>query len=434
MDKNQFVIKFDQIVKSKLNKTSSFNDVKKLINEGEITLFQNEEVSSYSYLKEVNSILDRILNIIYSPHILVKNEEVILRSELAKPLIQEAFMKTISSPSLWKKKGEEMSPEYVYSSETDDTKDIYENRFIKYVFKMIENYLTKYIESDTFINKSIKQYYKVSSFEFSKINIIDDIINNKELFDYLNKTRSNVEETNQLTKAINKVKRIKYTSFYKEIDETKLTFPIIPTNILLHDLNYNKVFKFYKHYFSSSESYKSGEYEEFNTYVVFRLFSTLINNKYKVSKDASIEFTNGSLKLDNFNFSKDGFTYVLTKKQNKLTFEVSYLDEQETYEVLLEERMRYVEDDSTLVITLKSLLDYSSSIELSLVDNSKDLLETMLKSMRLVIEKEDPSLCPVCGNTHVEVKDSFYCPNCHSKYVVIDKDHIKKIWIKRLWR
>ena len=96
--------------------------------------------------------------------------------------------------------------------------------------------------------------------------------------------------------------------------------------------------------------------------------------------------------------------------------------------------MRYVEDDSTLVITLKSLLDYSSSIELSLVDNSKDLLETMLKSMRLVIEKEDPSLCPVCGNTHVEVKDSFYCPNCHSKYVVIDKDHIKKIWIKRLWR
>ena len=86
MDKNQFVIKFDQIVKSKLKKTFSFDDVKKLMKEGEISLFQNEEVSSYSYLKEVNNILDRILNIIYSPHILVKNEEVILRSELAKPL------------------------------------------------------------------------------------------------------------------------------------------------------------------------------------------------------------------------------------------------------------------------------------------------------------------------------------------------------------
>ena len=96
MDKNQFVIKFDQIVKSKLKNTFSFDDVKKLMKEGEISLFQDEEVSSYSYLKEVNNILDRILNIIYSPHIQVKNEEVILRSELAKPLCQESFIKTIS--------------------------------------------------------------------------------------------------------------------------------------------------------------------------------------------------------------------------------------------------------------------------------------------------------------------------------------------------
>ena len=57
MDKNQFVIKFDQIVKSKLKNTFSFDDVKKLIKEGEISLFQDEEVSSYSYLKEVNNIL-----------------------------------------------------------------------------------------------------------------------------------------------------------------------------------------------------------------------------------------------------------------------------------------------------------------------------------------------------------------------------------------
>ena len=64
MDKNQFVIKFDQIVKSKLKKTFSFDDVKKLMKEGEISLFQDEEASSYSYLKEVNNILDRILNII----------------------------------------------------------------------------------------------------------------------------------------------------------------------------------------------------------------------------------------------------------------------------------------------------------------------------------------------------------------------------------
>ena len=433
MDKNQFVIKFDQIVKSKLKKTFSFDDVKKLMKEGEISLFQDEEVSSYSYLKEVNNILDRILNIIYSHHILVKNEEVILRSELAKPLCQESFINTISSPSLWKKKGDEMAPEYVYSIETDDTKDIYENRFVKYVFKMIENYLAKYIESDTYINKSIKQYYKVSSFEFSKINIIDDIYENEDLFNYLNRTSSNVEETNMLTKAINKSKRIRFTSFYKGVDDSKLTFPIIPTNILLHDINYNKVFKFYKHYFSTS-SYKSGVYEEFNTYVIFRLFNSLINNRYKVSKEASMEFVNGSLRLDNFSFAKDGFTYRLSKKSNNLLFEVNYLNEKEIYEVSLEERMTYKENDNRLVITLKSLIDYSSSIELSLIDNSKDLLDTMLKSMRLVIDKEDPSICPVCGNINVEVTDNYTCSKCHSKYIVIEKDHAKKLWIKRLGR
>ena len=63
MDKNQFVIKFDQIVKSKLKKTFSFDDVKKLMKEGEISLFQNEEVSSYSYLKEVNIIVMSINHI-----------------------------------------------------------------------------------------------------------------------------------------------------------------------------------------------------------------------------------------------------------------------------------------------------------------------------------------------------------------------------------
>ena len=80
-----------------------------------------------------------------------------------------------------------------------------------------------------------------------------------------------------------------------------------------------KVFKFYKHYFSTS-SYKSGVYEEFNTYVIFRLFNSLINNRYKVSKEASMEFVNGSLRLDNFSFSKDGFTYRLSKKSNNLLF------------------------------------------------------------------------------------------------------------------
>ena len=97
-----------------------------------------------SFLREVASVLNVIVSIIYHPHISNKHEEVIIRIELAQQTSREDFLDTVRDSKLWKEHDARMIPEEVHYHQYIDELRIYENRFIGFLIDVIDKELAKF--------------------------------------------------------------------------------------------------------------------------------------------------------------------------------------------------------------------------------------------------------------------------------------------------
>ena len=128
-----FTAKLNRIV----SKNNSFGDVYKALKNNRIKFndkYDFEETKKK--LEEFNKVLDKVISIIYAPHIEVSTSEIVLRSEQAGRLSRESFFDTTRDTKLWKRKNHELTPEYVHTKENIDTIDNYENRFISLLLLM----------------------------------------------------------------------------------------------------------------------------------------------------------------------------------------------------------------------------------------------------------------------------------------------------------
>ena len=116
----------------------------------EIEKLETESMQSFSiesdraFLKEVSSVLNVIISIIYHPHIANKREEVVIRIEQAQQISEEAFRQILADSRLWKSHGMKMIPEEVYHYQHIDELRIYENRFIGLLISLIDKALSSF--------------------------------------------------------------------------------------------------------------------------------------------------------------------------------------------------------------------------------------------------------------------------------------------------
>ena len=128
------------------------------------------------FFESISRILSVIISIVSRPVLANKAEEVIVRSTSAARLTPEMFQKTVADSMLWRQRGVDMIPEYVYYQQYVDEIKTYENIFIVNLIKLaktlnpdliIGNFSTGYLE-DALDDNSFKfttGYIAFASFE-----------------------------------------------------------------------------------------------------------------------------------------------------------------------------------------------------------------------------------------------------------------------------
>ena len=243
--------------------------------------------SDLKYFDEINFILSVISSIISHPHISTSGEHIVVRTELANTISNETFQMTMRDSQLWKDDGLGMVPESVYYYQSIDELCIYENIFVVMLIRMIEAELKKY--SDFYVSL-------IETFEGQPILSLSG--NNADI------------ALNRIGKVFKKLKYIKDTRFYKEINRRGISLKTVhPTNILLKDRLYNYCFKFYRSIVTYSD--KQVLLKDFRTYYYVLLLRALKKRGFAFHKPTTAneikQDKDGCLILPNVDFSDNVF-------------------------------------------------------------------------------------------------------------------------------
>ena len=464
-----FTAKLNRIV----SKNNSFGDVYNALKNNRIKFndkYDFEETKKK--LEEFNKVLDKVISIIYAPHIEVSTSEIVLRSEQAGRLSRESFFDTTRDTKLWKRKNHELTPEYVHTKENIDTIDNYENRFISLLVSKISDEFEIIRNSMEFVSDSLEEHFETSGITFNEYSIFNSF---KE-FSYpyegiFVKPLTSVVRINKLINRLNKrIKNIKGTTFYKITSKKKIADAIMLTNVLLHDEKYNYCYKYYKnnYLFENKESFDFNI--AFKNYVKASLINYLVksavgrsgaNLKSKVYLDETKNFH-----FNKIIFKKDIFSYFMSEDYDGVIVEVHFLNESKYTKLkvgdnrlarfyllpvfsLDEDNKDYINErllslsknyDNVILITMANYLhEYNNSICLSVFKNNHDILFKNLFSsftMLFLVDSEEYKFkCPVCGAKNVYQKDNhFECSKCNSSFSFVDVKGEDALWIKSLRR
>ena len=170
-DSKDFLVNFTELMKTEIGKAP-------------IGLYHALDSFSYSEpyhfeeemkrLEELKTVSDKILSIVYNPHIKVETNEIIQRSELAGKLSHDSFSDTMRDPKLWKEKSGKMVPEYVHTVETIDSIDTYENRFISLLIYEINDDIEATLDNLTPMVESLEEHYQNNQFTFGSYSPMRD--------------------------------------------------------------------------------------------------------------------------------------------------------------------------------------------------------------------------------------------------------------------
>lgn len=381
------------------NKKSYYTNIKKL---NLPSLQQSSLANDKEYFAELKFIISVINTIIAKPHILSKEEQVIIRSEQAKSLNSESFSLTIKDPSLWKENSKRlMQPEYVHNVLYTDKIDIYENMFICLLIDLINSELISY---------RLHYLKLISTLDNS------DLIVNK---DYV------IEAIELIDSLLRKLRYVKNSSFYKTVSKTNFNERFIkPTNILLKDRLYNYCYKFYKKFIVYDDI--NDLIIDFNSYLAYLIMKALSDLGYK--KVANMSFSNGifgiELKITNTNYID-----ILVKSnkyktpyRHRLIFDTT-------------EELNNYEDSDILSYSLFDIwniydIKKDKYLSSSLISEIK-LIEIYLNKLTHII-KVDSNIynkyCLICRNSIDYTNNVYVCEKCGSIYTYLEDDII---WLIR---
>ena len=382
------------------------------IEEREIASLQKESLESDSaYLKEVSSLLNAVVSIIYHPHIANKTEEVILRVEQVGSVGPDEFRQILMDTKLWKRHGAEMIPEEVHYRQYIDELRIYENQFIVMLIDMMDRELARY-----------------NSFYVSKLPTFDS-----------RSASLPKDDVGGIIVTIDRLRRriqfIKGTYFYKVVSEgKKLSGKITPTNILTKDRLYRHCFRFYRSFirYEDTDSIKA----DLCTYYVLLLLRAI--------KLRGFELVTGEEGDEVLSFKNNTFDLTLEiRPDNAVRMTVGTGGESASHLLYfsLDDREDGVREGDGAYTTVESLslwgLTMTDRKECERVCASeKNLVRTWIDS-KLRIVKLDHDIysryCPVCRGRSIEhSEENCICRSCASEYAFINNSQIGNVWFRNI--
>lgn len=449
-----FSVLYSRIMENKLKLTKSYDFIETLERE-----------------KKLKEAVDKIISIINKPQIKSVTNEVILRSELAGAISTESFIKTTRNPQLWKRKDDELTPEFVYSLENIDSIDTYENRFISLLVDSIHDELKMIMLHLTPLMETLEDFYQSSGHGFGKISLISDLENrNYPYDDVLTKFKSTKSKAYQLAKKIEKrVKHIKGSEFYRFTSKKLDDKNVLPTNILIHNPLYNYCFRFYKdNYLKDENEVKFDVYYYNYVFLNFiKYFTSIKLSKASLTKSGDVYIdSENRIHFDEITFKKGIFLFSLIEDKDNLGFYIdtklinsskrldtkvdkdnlsrNYIlttftlskQNEKTCESILEK----INANNKFILSMNNISgDYENVVNLSYFkQNQEELISSIFTTFTLLFDCDldlFKSKCPVCGDVSV-VFDGFNytCKNCGAKFSINTTLNGEYLWVKNLRR
>ena len=370
-----------------------------------------------SFLKELSSVLNVIVSIIYHPHIANKREEVIIRIEQAQQIGQEAFLNTVKDSKLWKEHNVRMVPEEVYYYQHIDELRIYENRFIAFLIDLIDKELAKF-----------------SNFYLSKLPTLTSLSSTLD-------SREIGEVIVEIDRLRRKTQFIQNTFFYKETSKGKpISRKIQPTNILLKDRLYRYCFKFYKSFMRYEDV--NDTKRDLRTYYMILLFKELLAQGFRIqsASEKKYVFENGEFTLtltpevgETLALQVLCHRFPTTSARHLLGFHVE--TEKAIGAASGEEKKGY-EGCEMLSLWELCYADVPNAAATLKTDTEEALIRSWLSDKLSLVATDRyiyQKYCPVCRSRGVDSTEGVYsCPACDSRYMFDHSNEDTVAWFRKI--
>lgn len=426
--------------------------------EGRIELYRQEDPRKLlAWTRKLVSLLSRLLSLVFRPAVVTSKEEEVQRVEVAGPLSDEEFQRTVHEPSFWSRKGGEMVPERVHATAKIDVDLTYENRFICMLIDMVDREIHDLLHLFGRREGALLDYAKDKVLSYDPTSLLSRFDSFAPYPDRREVLTKEEEVDALLSRALSSLKRLKASSFYRELVVFPIKGQVQATNVLVHHPLYSYCFRFYVQEFRRRETSLAHGEKPYVSYVLLSLLTTLEEEGY-VLTPYGFEIREGRPRFQCLFARRGKLTFSLYEKEDGYLVCSHYLSaennaslaqgrrnllireripEGEVRSLLQEGRNGY--DDCTLA-TASSLSEQSQDHVLWLVPGAKashERTQNYLRSLTLIFDeggKFDYS-CPVCHNPHLTRKeDGYYCPSCHAKLALFAEDGKDMVWLKGLWR
>lgn len=238
-------IKYDELIESiksgKLSLEVSDDDGTKIIDD--------------SSIEEIRKTIPFLLKIIDKPRSFIKSLEEKVPVETAKRINHNAIARLARDSNDWHARTLlSVHPKNVIAEVSEETLDIYENRFICTLADRIGHLLAvarqyyqdqlKAIDDNSAVLAVQEYYHSTSHFQFYNVITKRHSYGNGDL-SYRDKVSNELASIKGLEK---KIKIIKRSEFYRQLHKKrKVTSPIQKTNILIFEFSYNQAYKLWKY-------------------------------------------------------------------------------------------------------------------------------------------------------------------------------------------
>lgn len=345
-----------------------------------------------SSLKEIDIVTRHIFNIVNKYVFALKEEEIVVRTDEKYNYSPNLLRQSLKETTFFKRVGNKLTLERLYSYNLVDNTDTYENRFIKYLVKKLKTSLT-YL-GQTFkpltINKLLGGNLNLDFYgNYTRLGLARQNLNFSQNVARIHRKINSLDQNLSL---------IMRTDFYKSIKDENFS-SVILTNILTNDKDYNYCYRY------------NLKNTDFFLAVIKKLVSDIKTNMNvltlpEITKD--YEFSDLELLYDDFviNLESHNKTLTMTIKLGSITHYY--------YLTLL---------SNNLLPVLNIRGDVEAKVPLLFVDDYTNIL----KALAYKLENKSNN-CPYCGST-LEGK---ICPNCG---LIVDKTSVNKkryLWLLNL--
>ena len=444
--------------KEKVFDSSSFSVLVKSLKSTKF-ISNNISIKETEFLSDAAFALNIILAIIRKPHISIKQEDIIVRSESATYLNDFNIRDTINDSLLWKRKGNNFKPEYVHTNEYNETLVLYENIIICNVLDFIKKEIESLMKSNEKKIASLESYFGHAGVSFAPFSLMSQLNTNDYIEDILVEDKEVLErDFDRYNLLLKKCNKLRLSFFYNQVSRSSATRKdLIMTNIFANDRRYNVVFKFYKKYISSNANKDKLE-RIYQDYCFLRLVKALESSKALKCKSGKnvISTSNDHLVLEEPIVYENNKFIVSINKNDSCGFDLNVLNKisKQTCKYYIASLLDINEYNHHKLLTLiddKILEGYNDAFAFTLnntsrsqrriveinfsSDTDKDLVNFISSFMLIFKTNSDlyETVCPICGKKKIkEVEAGYECITCHGQYSSFNEKDQTLVWIHRL--